>query len=116
MDPSRTNKSLSGQLKDNYKWRRFKVGYVVIAVIIILIMAISILAVNQQATCETASRQSWGQITGSANASPDISTSCLSASARGEGISFAIIIIPIVLAFIGYKLLPRLYIYLTPGK
>ncbi len=103
------------ELENNYKWRRFKVLYIVTSLVIIAVMAIGIFAVNQQKTCETSSKVSWSQ-TINKSGSPDISTTCLSADARGEGISIAILLIPAILAVVGYKFLPKLYLYLKPSS
>lgn len=117
MNSVQANNKHGSQLKNDYAWRYFKVKYIIFSTIIVLIIFVVMLIANQQITCETTSSESWGQLTHtSTSTAPNISTSCLSASARGNGINMAIILIPSIIAIAGYKLLPRLYIYLKPNS
>ena len=118
MDSNENNKSLALKLKNNLKWRRFKVLYLAVCVTIILVIFFIILAVNQQQTCDTST--SYNHVPdlsmGGWKDEPDVSSSCQSIGESGGGISISILLIPIVIALIGYINLPKMFVYLNPTK
>ena len=99
--------------KTDYRWRRVKVIYLAVSVVIVFLVGMGVEASNNTQTCgQTPSYQGGSEWWKSSS-----TFDCTSAKDLGEGTSMATVLIPTTIVLgVGYLFLPRLYRYLSPRR
>ncbi|MEJ0072591.1 MAG: hypothetical protein WDN27_00635 [Candidatus Saccharibacteria bacterium] len=87
--------------KIDYRLRRLRIVYIIIAAAIIIISGIALALYNSRHMCGIPSGGTIYEV-------------CTSASKLGHGISPAVIVIEAAILIAGFFFLPRLHRYLTP--
>lgn len=111
-------------LKNTSQWRKLKVTYLTISLLLIVVTAVSIQAYNSQESCTTSTTthkengyyksgpQNWNNSSYSYDV-PVTSSSCSTRSDDDTGVSFSLMILLLLILAAGYLCLPKLHLYLN---
>lgn len=108
-------KRITDSLGADYTWRRWKVVYVIVALLVVVGVFIGASAYNSQRVCEG---WSMGDINGTTVFDRYRSgTTCKTLAERSEGINAAGLTALVAIILVAGRLaLPRVYRYTSPGK
>jgi hypothetical protein len=109
------NKRITNNLEADYTWRRWKVTYIIVALLVAAGVFIGASAYNNQRVCES---WSMGDINGTTVFDRYRSgTTCKTLAERSEGINAAGLTALVAIILVAGRLaLPRVYRYTSPGK
>ncbi len=109
------DKQITDSLGADYTWRRWKVVYVIVALLVVVGVFIGASAYNSQRVCEG---WSMGDINGTTVFDRYRSgTTCKTLAERSEGINAAGLTALVAIILVAGRLaLPRVYRYTSPGK
>lgn len=111
-------------LKRSSQWRKLKVVYLTISLLLVVISVVSIQIYNSQESCTTSTTtqkesgyyksgpQNWNNSSYTYDV-PITSSSCSTRSEDGSGVNFGLVILLFLALAVGYLYLPKLYFYLN---
>ena len=99
-------------VKPDYRWRRVKVAYVLISILIVLVTGFGVQASNNRQSCGQVNNFQGSEWWSSSSTKFD----CSSPNELNQGRSLGILAVPVVILGAGYFLMPKLYRYLVPPK
>jgi UDP-N-acetylmuramyl tripeptide synthase len=112
MNPTKNSKAT---FKNDSKWRRLKVLYIVCSILLIGISFAVVQVSDSQVSCETTPSNFTATST-SSDWWDRGSSECSTASQSGDGIGLGAVLGLIVVLGVGYLFLPKLHAYLHPTK